>query len=260
MLRSCLGALAAVLLAGPPPCALAAGGGETGAGAGAAAAAPLGAAPLGATEAELRNAFGDTLRQETVRVAPTLTEQVLGLSRKAEEEDAAEPPPEPADRFPDQIRLVRQVPTGDAVRAEYELYRGRVYRIRWRLAQRFEHHLMPGLIKHLSARLGEPVYDQTLKAKLGSQKADRRRTGWRKGSRALEVRQLHPFDGGPLFLTVTDLEAAQAVIDAGGTLLPEPESSGPWWKKPRRTPRLLTTQESTELLSAVDLLVTQAGF
>jgi hypothetical protein len=216
--------------------------------------------PLGASEAELREAFGEALQEQTVRVPPTLTEQVLELSRKTEEEGAAPPPPEPADPFPDQLRLARRVPDGDVQAAEYELHRGRVYRVRWRLAERFEHHLMPGLVRHLSARLGEPVYDQTLKAKLGSPKADRRRTGWRKGSRALELRQLHPFDGGPLYLTVTDLEAAQTVIDAGGTLLPEPETSGTWWKKPQRTPRLLTSQETTELLSAVDLLVTEAGF
>jgi hypothetical protein len=119
---------------------------------------------------------------------------------------------------------------------------------------------MGPLVAHLSGSLGVPAYDQTLSAKLGSGKSDLRRTGWRRGRHALELRQLHPFVGGPVYLSLTDIVAMQAIVEARATALPQPESGGEWWRRPQSPPTLLTEAERGALLAAIDALVAGTGF
>ena len=222
--------------------------------------ADAGAAPvrLGIGEAELRERFGAALVGVPVERVRSVQEQILADGATGGR--AAADAPEPADPFADQLRLVREIGGDPVRREEYDLFRGRVYRLRWLLAERFERPLMQPLVAHLRERLGEPAYDQTLEAKLGSGRAELRRTGWRRGGLALEVRQLHPFTGGPLYLSLSDVAAARAIVDARGVVLPQPESTGDWWRRPQRKPELLTSAEESRLLSSIDALLAGIDF
>ncbi|HEX3126604.1 MAG TPA: hypothetical protein VH394_04680, partial [Thermoanaerobaculia bacterium] len=95
----------------------------------------------------------------------------------------------------------RRFPGTDLAYAEYELFQGKIYRVRWRLAERFERPLFPWLVDRVSHHLGTPVYDQVVEPELGSGQASLRRVAWRWNGRTIEARQLQPQSGGPLFLT-----------------------------------------------------------
>jgi hypothetical protein len=225
--------------------------------------AAAGELPLGAGEAELRARYGEALREVRVERVRSLHEQVGELLRPqpgAPEAgavpDAAPAPVEAApDPYAGQRRLARSLPEGDARRVEYDLYDGRVYRIRWLLAERFERPLMDALVASLAQRVGPPRYDQTIEAKLGSGRADLRRSGWEREGSALEIRQLHPFVGGPVFVTLSDVSALQAIVDARATALPQPETTGDWWLRPQQSPKLLAPKDRDELVAALDALV-----
>jgi len=214
-------------------------------------------ARLGMSEAELRQRFGPALASVPVQAVRSAHEQLL---------EGGPPPagaaarPAPAESFAEQTRLGRTLATGDLRRAEYDLFRGRVYRLRWLLSERFERPLMEPLVAHLRESLGPPAYDQTLAARLGSGRSELRRTGWRRGTLALELRQLHPFTGGPLYLTVSDVPAMEAIVEARARVLPQPETTGEWWRRPQSPPALLTTAERNALLAAIDALVAGTSF
>jgi hypothetical protein len=210
----------------------------------------------GATEAELRERFGSALRPVAVTPVRSAYEQVLEAPKPPGPESAA---PEP---FAGQSRLVRMASeSGGAVRAvEYDLLRGVVYRSRWQLAERFERPLMEPLVVHLTGTLGQPAYDQTVEAKLGSGRSELRRAGWQRGDRWLEVRQLHPLSGGPLFVTLSDRAMMQSIVDAEGVVMPQPETSGDWWRKPQKPPRLLGAAERDRLLAEFDALLAPIEF
>jgi hypothetical protein len=249
-----LGAIGLLAAAGAP-----AGGGPAPA---AAEAAPEARALLGASEAELRARVG-ALREVEVEPVRSLHERIL---EGAEPRAGAKPEQSEGDvgaaqsPFRDQRRLIREPGEGEVARAEYDLYRGRVYRVRWRLPERFERPVMEPAVAHLSARLGEPAYDQTVEAKLGSGKATLRRAGWRRGGHALELRQLSPFSGGPLYLTLSDVATLEAIFRAQVVPLPQPETTEPWWKHPQRPPALLTPVERKHLWNVLDELVARMGF
>lgn len=227
--------------------------GEQGAG-DAAERAAIGVAvvPLGASEAELRQQLGDALREVEVARPPSVYEQIAGTRPAAEAPPGPETPA--ADPFAGQRRLAIRG-SGDVQQSELDLHGGRVYRVRWQLAPRFERALMEALVTRLGQQLGPPDYDQTLPAELGSPRAELRRSGWTRDGRVLELRQLHPFAGGPLFLSLADRQALQAIVDAGGTPLPQPESSGEWWRRPQREPTLLSKHEREALVTRVSALV-----
>jgi hypothetical protein len=276
-----------LLLAAGAPGPLAAEGAPAGAGA-SAAASTFDRARLGMSEAELRRLFGAQLAPVPVEPVRSVHEQILeggppaaggalapqgppppqGPPASQGPPPPERPPPpegaaaraEPAEPFAEQLRLGRNVAEGDLRRAEYDLFRGRVYRLRWLLAERFERPLMEPAVAHLRERLGPPTYDQTLPAKLGSGRSELRRVGWRNGALALELRQLHPFTGGPLYLTLSDLAALQAIVAARATALPQPETSGEWWRRPQSPPALPTRAERDALLAALDALVAGTGF
>jgi hypothetical protein len=211
---------------------------------------------LGSDEAALRAAFGDALREQKVEVPASLTEQILALGRRGSD-DAATPPAEP---FAGQRRLVRELSGGDVRRVEYELRDGRVYRVRWRLAPRFEEPVLSAAVAKLAARLGEPVYDQTLEPRFGSARSELRRVGWKRDGRVLELRQIHPRTGGPVYLTLSDLATLQGIAEAGNVALPEPERSESWWQRPQREARLPTTQQVAELAAALDAVAAGLPF
>jgi len=216
---------------------------------------------LGASESALRERFGDTLREASAERARSLGERVRERPVEGEPSEAGEAAPEAP---PAQRRLRRESTRADVAYVEYDLFRGRVYRVRYRLADRFERPLMRELVGLASERLGAPAYDQTLRAKLGSGRAELRRAGWQRDGRALELRQLHPLNGGPLYLTLQDLAAMQAIVDAGAIALPEPETSEPWWRQPDapKLPKfsLPTPEERSELVAAFDGVLGSIGF
>ncbi|MEN8161990.1 MAG: hypothetical protein ABFS41_18115 [Myxococcota bacterium] len=216
------------------------------------AASALDPALLGASEAALRERVGG-LSAEPVRAARSVFEQV----HPAPEREAAGVTAPP---YADQQRLAGGVAGNDVARVEYDLHRGRVYRLRARLAPRFERPVLGALVSHLRERLGPPVYDQTLEAELGSDRADLRRVGWLRGERRLELRQLHPLAGGPTYLSLADRTAMQAIVDAEAVVMPEPESSGSWWRVPQAPPQLPSPEEGAELAAALDPLLAMLGF
>ena len=145
-------------------------------------------------------------------------------------------------------------------RVEFELFRDRVYRVRWKLAERFERPVMPSLVDHLTADLGRPYYDQTIEGKFGSGRATMRRAGWKNEDRNLELRQLNPMVGGPLFLTVSDLGAIREIIASGGTAAPEPDSIGPWWQKAVKPLPPVTPPERKALLDGFHVVLARVGW
>jgi hypothetical protein len=144
-------------------------------------------------------------------------------------------------------RLERQG-EGDVSRVAYELWEGRVYRIRWRLAPHFERPLLDALIERARTCWGRPEHDQTILAEPGVAEASLRRVTWQRGDRSVEVRQLHPLRGGPLYLTTTDLETVRAMGRAGVGPLGPPEWTGPWWAR-GAAPVVLAEREETQRLS-----------
>jgi hypothetical protein len=216
---------------------------------------------LGTTLEELRAEFGDALRVAELEPSRAPAEQILGSHERTVEPGAsADPVPEQWDPFTEQIRLVREGRSEDVRQVEYELFRSRVYRIRWRLSDRFERPLMGALVARLRERLGKPYYDQQIEGKFASGRATLRRAAWRRADRSLEVRQLHPQNGGPLYLTLSDPIAIRAIVASRGTVAPEPESSGPWWQEPQKSPGILTPGERDTLLRAVEALLGPIGF
>ena len=140
-------------------------------------------------------------------------------------------------------------------RVEYDLWQGRVYRIRWRLAERFERPVMDELARVGRICLGRPEYDQTIEAEPGSPVATLRRVGWRHDERRIELRQLHPLGGGPVYLSVTHAPTLREMGASGRPPPPEPDRTGAWWKRPTKRPRPVTDEERAALGRAfLDLL------
>jgi hypothetical protein len=223
---------------------------------------PARAALLGRSEAELRAEHGAALQSRKIEARRALGP---GLSR------ALPGPPDSGsgsgsgevsvtDPFAGQRRLVRPLADGDLRQIEYDLFADHVYRVRWQLAARFERPIMDALVARLSAELGEPYYDQLIEGKFGSGRATLRRAAWRSGPHTLEVRQLTPLLGGPLFVTLSDRVALQAISAEGGTASPEPDSIGPWWQQPLPTADLLSAGERDALLAAFDRVLAQTGW
>jgi hypothetical protein len=230
---------------------------------------------LGRGEAELREAFGAALL--LVPIGPGRTSVPVMAKTEADPQQAepagasaapgasktsAASPPLAAtkDPFAEQRRLVRHPSSGDVRRVEYELFRDRVYRVRWRLAERFERPLMDALVAHLTTKLGKPYYDQVIEGKFGSGRATLRRAGWRNESRIIELRQLNPLVGGPLYLSLSDQSGIAGIVASGGTAAPEPDSIGRWWTTPIEPQGALTARDRTTLVGAFDGVWAQANW
>jgi hypothetical protein len=204
---------------------------------------------LGASGEALRGEFGAALRRVEVVVPDTVYEQVGEGSRPA---PTGKPAAEPA--TVEQTRWGRAT-DGPVSREEYDLAGDRAYRVRWQLDERYEHPLLNDVVARATKRFGRPAYDQTLRAKPGSSRADLRRVGWTLEGRALEIRQLHPFTGGPIFVSVADRAALQAIIDRHGNPLPQPDTTGAWWRRAQRPPSVLKEAERRARLDEIDALL-----
>ena len=220
---------------------------------------------LSRSEADLREEFGDALRSEPIeprRVSVLVPEKLEspvetvapGVTARSVPATAAKDP------FAGQQRFVRYSTDGDYRRVAYELFRARVYRVRWQLAKRFERPIMAALVAHLTAELGKPYYDQLIEGKFGSGRATLRRTAWRNGPRSLEVRQLNPLVGGPIYLTLSDQAAIQTIVASGGPAAPEPDSIGGWWTEPIVAPKPVTAPERDTLLVAFDAVLARVDW
>ena len=210
--------------------------------------APLAVPPLlGASGEALRGRFGEALRRVEVVVPDTVYEQVLEGSGGRRRQGA-----EPA--VGEQTRWSRAA-DGAVSREEYDLAEDRVYRVRWQLAERYEHPLLDEVVARAAKRFGRPAYDQTMRAKPGSARADLRRVGWNLGGRALEIRQLHPFTGGPIFVSLADRAALQAIVDRRETPLPQPDSTGAWWRRAQRPPSALNEAERRTRVDEIGALL-----
>ncbi|MGH7337285.1 MAG: hypothetical protein ACREI7_06895 [Myxococcota bacterium] len=190
---------------------------------------------LGASGEVLRGRFGEALRRVEVAAEPAVGDQTR-WSRAAD---------------------------GAVSREEYDLAEDRVYRVRWQLAERYDHPLLNEVVARAAQRFGRPAYDQTLRAKPGSARADLRRVGWNLDGRALEIRQLHPFTGGPIFVSLADRAALQAIVDRRETPLPQPDTTGAWWHRAQRPPSALNEAERRtrvdEIGALLDRITSGAG-
>jgi hypothetical protein len=218
---------------------------------------------LGRGEAALREEFSDALRSESIApqkasvLVPEKLKSPAETAKAAPGETPARPAPAVKDPFAEQERLVRDAKHPDVQRVEYELFRDSVYRIRWQLAEHFGRPIMDSLVTGLTAKLGKPYYDQTILGKFGTGRATLRRSAWRDGTQLLEVRQLNPMVGGPLFVTVSDQGTIKQIIASGGTAAPEPNSIGPWWQTPVNPLPPLTVRERRALLAAFNDVMTR---
>jgi hypothetical protein len=143
----------------------------------------------------------------------------------------------------------------DLAYAEYELFRGKIYRIRWRLAERFERPLVSRIVDRMTHLLGPPVYDQTVNPDFGSDQASLRRAAWRWSHGTIEVRQLQPQSGGPLFLSWVDRETVESILEARLQVPPQPDQLPPWWKGKPALPRPLAAGEEEPLLQGLEALL-----
>jgi len=217
---------------------------------------PFDSVTVGSDEAALRTTWGAALQPQPIE---HLDPDFQRLARQPEKGDSGEAPgPDP---FADQLRLRRTPAAGDVRAVEYELFRGRVYRIRWQLSDRFEVPMLDDFVHQASHCYGPPRYDQTIPAKLASGEATRRRAGWEREGRLLEIRQLNPLGGGPLFVSVTDRAIGEAIIAARGSLAPEPERRAEaWWQRPHQPPTAPGDDERSALVRAFAAVLSQTGF
>ena len=146
---------------------------------------------------------------------------------------------------------------GQVVRFEYEVWQDHVYRIRWRLAPAFERPVFAEFVRRATICLGPPESDQLFEAEPGSPRATLRRAVWSHGDRVIELRQLHPLRGGPVYLTVTRQGALREIAAVGGALYPEPDRNAPWWQRSMRVPEPVTSEERVQLGAAFVILLSQ---
>lgn len=217
---------------------------------------PFDSVQLGAEESKLRTAWGDALQPQKIEhLGPDF--QRLAQPPEVDDSNAKEG----ADPYADQLRLLRVLAKGDVRRVEYELFRGRVYRIRWELSDRYHAPIMDDFVQQAAECYGPFRYDQTIEAKLGSGESTLRRAGWERNGRLLEIRQLNPLGGGPLFVTMTDRKISKAIIAARGSLAPEPKRrSEPWWQRQNPSPAPPSEAERSALVQALAAVLSQTGF
>jgi hypothetical protein len=218
---------------------------------------PFDPVQLGAEESELRAAWGDALAPFPIEhLGPDFYRLAPPSPKVAGAEPAAA-----TDPYAGQLRLRRRLGEGDVRSVEYELFRGRIYRIRWELGDRYHVRIMDEIVHQATHCYGPPEYDQTIEAKIASGEATRRRAGWRRDGHLLEIRQLNPLLGGPVFVTVTDVDASRAIIAARGIVAPEPERRAePWWKRSGEPPRLPSDDERAALVRAFAAILSQTDF
>ncbi len=217
----------------------------------AALATPASAHPTPAETAELERAQALCVQEVPERLDPVR----LGQSTEDLEAAFGDALRADGDTAPPQ-RLSRSLADADVVAIDYDLHDGRIFRIRWRLAERFEVPVMDRLLVQGRACLGEPAYDQTLEPKPGRARPVIRRIGWNHGGKRVELRQVHPLTGGPTYLSVADRAALDAALKDPRTPLAEPEGTSPWWQRPQ-VPEIPEDAERRALAEAFAFLLSQ---
>ncbi len=165
------------------------------------------------SEAELREHFGEAL----VPGRRSLT--VLG------------PPAKETTRL---SVFHRQVASEEVAWVEYELFDDRVFRLRWCLAERFELPVYSNLTHRAGHYLGEPQLDKLVGEDPHTPAHEApvlRHSVWRRGERSLELRQINPLTGGPVFLTLTDGLAFKEAKAAHEPVLRPPDAMEMSWRK-----------------------------
>ncbi len=150
------------------------------------------------------------------------------------------------------VGLHREIGGEELAYAEYELFGDRVVRLRWCLAERFELPIFPALVHQVVHYLGKPEVEELLQAGHRPGAATLRRARWTRGGHSLELRQLIPLTGGPVFLTLTDERAVKDVIAAGEVPPPQPAAVRTWWQRRRPAPRIPSEEERRQLVWAFD--------
>ena len=220
---------------------------------------------LGMTEGDLAKIFGAALKPQKIEPAFEVSRGFEIRPGPAMGKGAGTPatpkaPTAKADPWEGQVSLTRRPGPGDIAFAEYFLYRGKVYRIRWTLADRFTRPIMADLVALGTKRYGEPVYDQNIVWKPGDPRANLRRAAWARNGKLLEIRMLNPTTGGTAYLTLSDPKAIRAMVAAGGMAAPEPETAGSWWARPHAKPSVVRPEEKRALIDAAGALLTRSGF
>jgi hypothetical protein len=214
---------------------------------------------LGDSKQALRMKFGEALVAQPLATSVGPRAFVLP-SRKDGGKAHTAPEGQRRHAYAEQTRFRRLLAEGAVPLVEYDLFRDTVYRIRWRLANRFNLPIMNDLVAQTTDCYGQPEFDQQVEGKLGSGKAHLRRAAWRRSHRLLEVRQLHPLYGGPVYVTITDLRAIDRMIGSGGTASPVPESIGPWWARKQSRPRIVSHDERHDLVEEFAALLSHVAF
>lgn len=220
---------------------------------------------FGTTEEALRERFGSALREEPVEEKKhpgyAFMEEKMRARKLPGESDAEDSEPLVVQNpFEGQKKLVRTISGGDIVAAEYDLYKGKVYGIRWKLAERFERTIIEDYVAAATERYGTPDYDQYVGAKFGSGKVDLRRAGWSRKDKLLEVRQLDPNSGGPVYVMIADRTVYRAIVAAKGVVAPAPDTMKAWWERPARQYQPMTKGERETLLAAFGAVLDRTGF
>ncbi len=217
----------------------------------------------GTTEKALRERFGETLRQapleEKKHPGYAFMQEKMRARELPGEGEEAEPVPA-LNPYEGQQRLIRKLSGGDVAEVEYDLYKGKVFNIRWKLADRFERTIIEDYVEAATKRYGKPDYDQFVEAPFGSGKTDVSRSGWSRDGGILEVRQLDPKSGGPVYVMVGDRKAYDAIVAAKGVIAPSPDSMGPWWERPAKQYEPMTRKERESLLEAFGAVLDQTAF
>lgn len=227
---------------------------------------PLDPARLGMTEDGLMKAFGAALKPQKIEPAVTMPWKLEISPPRGTGKDVKTPPVPPkatgvkTDPWEGQKAFTREMGEGDVLRAEYLLHAGKLFRIRWTLAGRFERPIMEDLVALGTKRYGEPAYDQNIIWKPGDPRANLWRTAWQREGKSLEIRMLNPTIGGAVYLTVSDQKVIGAIVAAGGMVAPEPETAGSWWARPHARPTVVKPEEKEALIEAFGPLLDRSGF
>ena len=223
---------------------------------------------LGSSEQEIVDAYGEGLSKNDI-VPPRTEDDAMGPEpdrpirlRPATLADRRQPPDPFDEPYRKQKRWYRPVDSEDPdVRyVEYETYDGEIYRIRWRLAPFYERPVMSRLSKERRIQdcQGSPIESQEVRAAPGQ--ASLWRVSWMRGDVLLEVRQLDPLDGGPTYLSITDLAAVREMLGEEVLPAPQPALADPWWSNPQHPYSTLTDDESDAVVHALAALMGRTGF
>ena len=152
----------------------------------------------------------------------------------------------------------RRIDSPEVAYAEYELFDGRVFRIRWSLTDRFDRPIYSYLLGRTRRRLGEPEADQLVGWAPHTPPADApllHYSSWQLGERSLELRQLEPLSGGTVFLTLADERMFLEARIAHNPPVAQPDRMLPFWQRKDSRLKIPTEAERWQLMWTFDDVV-----